>query len=504
MLYEELDSMRQNATERHAALLRDNGGTPGARSERDSATNRYGQQVSQLGAVEQGLCFGRIDLDTGSAADTRGHTDTNGHTDTDGDERRYIGRIGIFDPGSDYEPLLVDWRAPAARPFYLATAASPDGVRRRRHIGTRGRTVVSLDDEILDLDSAQHDAGGHEGLTGEATLLAALTRGRTGRMRDIVDTIQVEQDRVIRSALGGVLVVQGGPGTGKTAVALHRAAYLLYTHRDQLSRQGVLIVGPNAAFLRYISHVLPALAETGVLPRTLGELYPGISARRDEPVEAAHLKGGEDMVEVLAAAVRDRQRVPDEPVEIVITDAHHGFGFQHDTLTLDPETCERARDRARRTKQPHNLARPVFAAEIVDELAWQVAQRLGADPYADQALGEDDAPGEGALLLDEKDVAEIRRELAGDAAVQDAIDSLWPTLTPQRLLAGLYSSDERIATAAPHLSDRERQLLRRAPGRGWAPADVPLLDEAAELLGDDGSARAAAEAAALREEVEYA
>ncbi len=470
MLYDRLDQMRHAAAERLATLLREDGGTPGARSERDTATIRYGEQISQLRAVEQGLCFGRLDF---------------------ADEHRYIGRVGIFDDTNDYEPLLIDWRAPAARPFYLATAASPGEVRRRRHISTKGRTVVDLDDEVLDL-TAEH--GGHDGLTGEATLLAALTRSRTGRMRDIVDTIQAEQDQVIRSPLGGVLVVQGGPGTGKTAVALHRAAYLLYTHREQLSQQGVLIVGPNAAFLRYISHVLPALAETGVLPRTVGELFPGVVARRAEPAATARLKGRPEMADVLAAAVRDRQRVPDEPVEVLITDSHQGFGFQQDTVTIDPEVCAQARDRARRTRRPHNLARPVFAADIIDALGWQVVQRLGADPYADQALGGNDAPGEGALLLGENDLAEIRWELAQDSAVQAAIDELWPTLSPQQLLTDLYAADERIAAAAPELSAEQHRLLRRAPGGGWTPADVPLLDEAAELLGhDDRAARARAE-----------
>src|SRR6202011_2102384 len=144
-----------------------------------------------------------------------------------------------------YEPLLVDWRAPVARPFYVATAAAPAGVRRRRHIRTRLRTVVGLDDDALDLIDADSADDPLSDLVGEGALMAAVTAARTGRMRDVVETIQAEQDRAIRADLGGVLVVQGGPGTGKTAVALHRAAYLLYTHRERLSRRGVLIVGPN-------------------------------------------------------------------------------------------------------------------------------------------------------------------------------------------------------------------------------------------------------------------
>src|SRR4051812_27253238 len=199
-------------------------------------------QIEIYNAVENGLCFGRID-------------------DTDGGVR-YIGRIGLYDESGAHAPLLTDWRAPAARPFYLATAAAPDGVRRRRHIRTRERTVVALDDEVLDLDAAGRESrrSAVHGLAGEATLLAAVSAGRTGQMKDIVETIQAEQDIVIRFDLGGVLVVQGGPGTGKTAVALHRAAYLLYTHRELLSTRAVLIVGPNDTFLRYISQVLPSLA----------------------------------------------------------------------------------------------------------------------------------------------------------------------------------------------------------------------------------------------------
>ncbi|WP_433394061.1 HelD family protein [Micromonospora sp. KLBMP9576] len=450
MLYRRLDDLRAQAGHRLTDELRATGGTLQARSQRESAVRMYADQVEQFSAVESGLCFGRLD------------------TDDDGDAPRYVGRIGIFDTDGDYEPLLMDWRAPAARPFYLATAANPQGVRRRRHLRTRARKVVALNDEVLDLSTASPTA--HEELTGEASLLAALTAGRTGRMRDIVETIQAEQDRIIRADLPGVLVVQGGPGTGKTAVALHRAAYLLYTHREQLSTRGVLMVGPNATFLRYISQVLPALAETGVLLRTQGDLFPGVSARRGEPAGTAALKGRAVMVEVLAAAVRNRQWVPDEPLRIELP--------QQETLRLDPETVRAARERARRSDRPHNLARALFDVEIVHALAAQVAERIGADP-----LG-------GENLLDEADVAEIRRELREEPEVRAVLDQLWPILTPQRLLADLYADTDRLAVAADMLTDAERALLHREPG-GWTPADVPLLDEAAELLGEDERAAAA-------------
>ncbi|WP_172968007.1 AAA family ATPase [Micromonospora sp. WMMA2032] len=461
MLYDRLDGMRDQAARRLDEELRHTGGTQQARSQRDATVAMYADQVEQFSAVESGLCFGRLDGDDGTA--------------------RYIGRIGIFDTSGDYDPLLMDWRAPAARPFYLATAANPQGVRRRRHLRTRERKVTGLNDEVLDITAASPTA--HEEVTGEASLLAALNAGRTGRMRDIVETIQAEQDRIIRADLPGVMVVQGGPGTGKTAVALHRAAYLLYTHRQQLSTRGVLLVGPNATFLRYISQVLPALAETGVLLRTQADLFPGVHARRVEPATTAALKGRAVLTEVLAAAVRDRQWVPAEPIAIELP--------QREVLTLDPETVRQARDRVRRTGRAHNLARALFDIEIVHALADQVAERIGADP-----LG-------GENLLSEADRAEIRRELREEPEIRAALDELWPVLTPQRLLADLFASPERIAAAAPMLTDAERAALHREPG-GWTPADVPLLDEAAELLGEDERAAAARRERIRAMEREYA
>jgi DNA helicase IV len=461
MLYRRLDGLRSRASDRLAQVLREAGGTHQARSEREAFSVMYAQQLSQFDAAENGLCFGRLDFHDG--------------------ERRYIGRIGIHDESGDYEQLLMDWRASAARPFYLATAASPADVRRRRHIKTRGRTVVGLDDEVLDLAAA--DPGKHEGLTGESALLAALSASRTGQMRDIVETIQAEQDRIIRSDLAGVLVVQGGPGTGKTAVALHRAAFLLYTYRRQLAKRGVLVVGPNATFLRYIGQVLPSLGETSVLLSTVADLYPGISATGSESREAAEIKGRLAMAGIVAAAVRDRQHVPRRPIEVVA---------DHEALRLDPAVCARARERARRSRGPHNQARRVFAREIVDALTRQLGARLGAN-----VLGEGN-------LLDRADVDDLRRELRRDPQVRALIERLWPVLTPEQLLADLFASAGRLAAAAPRLTAAERATLLREPAGDWTPADVPLLDEAAELLGeDDRAARADAERR-RRSEVAYA
>ncbi len=462
MLYTHLDDLRERASGRLAQALRETGGTPQARTERDVRATMYTQRLAQLDAAENGLCFGRIDFHEGAP--------------------RYIGRLGIRDEDDDYEPLLLDWRAPAARPFYLATPVSPEGVRRRRHIKTRRREVIRLDDEVLDLTAAA--AGGPAGsLTGEAALLAALNASRTGKMSDIVETIQAEQDWIIRSPHKGVLVVQGGPGTGKTAVALHRAAYLLYTYREQLARRVVLVVGPNPTFLRYVSQVLPSLGETSVLLSTVADLYPGITARRTEPAAAARVKGRPEMAAVLAAAVRDRQGPRRGGLEVT---------FEREVLRLDRRACNRIRDRARRSRQPHNQARPLAQRLLLDALAQQVADRIGAD-----VLG-------GGNLLGPEEIQDIRQELLDSGEVRAALEKFWPALTPQRLLADLYASPDRLAAAAAGLPEQDRAALLREPGGGWTPADVPLLDEAAELLGEDDRASRRRKERERRRRIAYA
>jgi DNA helicase IV len=467
MLYRRLDTLRERAqAELERALGYEGGGNVQARVDRDAFVARHSARLAQLNAAEHGLCFGRLDRSDGS--------------------HLYIGRMGLLD--EDREPLLVDWRAPAAQPFYRATWAAPDGVVRRRHLRTRGREVLGIEDDVLDPESLSEAE--REGLTGEAALLASLTAGRTGRMGDIVATIQAEQDRIIRSDLPGILVVQGGPGTGKTAVALHRAAFLLYTHRQRLARRGVLVVGPNPTFLRYIEQVLPSLGETDVLLSTAATLFPEVTPTAQEPVEVAALKGDPRMVEVLAAAITDRQRVPDGDVVVEVG------GLR---LRLDPETAERARRRARATGEPHNQARTIFRDEVVAALTGQMVAALTRD------LPEVDLPEDDELLVDlfpderllDPDLDEIRAELNSAPAVRSAVDRLWPRLTSQQLVGGLLGSPERLAAAGAALDPAERALLLRPAGAGepaWTPADVPLLDEAAVLLGDDGSRARRAEA----------
>ncbi|MFJ4657576.1 HelD family protein [Nocardia sp. NPDC088792] len=459
VLYDRLDGMREYAQRRLKTVLLETGGTPQARSERESFTQLYSEDLAKYDAAEHGLCFGRIDLAPGADGDTDGNGES---------ENRYIGRIGILDEAKDYETLLLDWRAPLARPFYLATTAAPDGVTRRRHIRSRNRRVTAINDEYLSLEAARADGviSGDGGVGSESALLAALNAARTGHMNDIVETIQSEQDAIIRSEHKSVLVVQGGPGTGKTAVALHRAAYLLYTYRQQLDKAGVLIIGPNSTFLDYIGQVLPSLGETGVLLSTVGNLYPGVQATLEDSLRAGELKGSLDILEVLKKAVRDWQEVPKDPIRL---------HFDGRELLLDRRIVSKARGRARSSRRPHNLARPVFAAGVVDALTDQLAQLIGGDP-----LG-------GRNLLSQTDLTEIRDEMRADAEIQRAIAGLWPILTPQDVLGGLWADPKRLASAAPHLSEADRAELHRPDNGEFSDADAPLLDEIAELLGVDDS-----------------
>ncbi|GGT33825.1 DNA helicase [Streptomyces purpureus] len=438
-----------------AAALKVGGSTLQARLERDVLVAEQSGLLAAYNAGETGLCFGRLVF-----RDGRDH---------------HIGRIGIREDDAHRTPLVVDWRAEVARPFYLATGHTPMGLRRRRHITTHGRDVTALHDEVLDLEDTTRT--GHESRDADEVLLAALDAARTGRMHDIVQTIQAEQDTIIRSPHRGVLVVEGGPGTGKTAVALHRAAYLLYAHREQLAKRAVLIVGPNPAFLGYIGQVLPSLGETGVLLATPGELFPGVRATGTDTPRAAAVKGSAAMADALAQAVRDRQQVPERGAPLIV---------EHDDgdLILDWDMALEARHKARETDLPHNLARPHFVFRLLDALAEQLADRIGADPYG------------GPNFLGPDDIALLAKGVATNPAVHAAIDTLWPPLTPEEFLTD-YLADPT------HLDDEDAAAIRREGGP-WTAADVALLDEAAELLGEDDSAARAREEAERQQQIAYA
>ncbi|OLF17564.1 helicase [Actinophytocola xanthii] len=449
-LYARLDAERERVKGEYGAALRGTGGTA---MERDVEVRARARELKRLELVDNGLCFGRLDTLSG--------------------EHSYIGRIGLFDEEKDYEPALLDWRAPAARAFYVATAAHPENMRRRRQFHTRGRQVLDFTDEVLGRP------GGAE--RGDAALLAAVSAPRGEGMRDIVATIQAEQDEIIRLDHPGVLVIEGGPGTGKTVVALHRVAYLLYTQRERMERHGVLVVGPNPSFLHHISRVLPSLGESDVVFTTTGGLVPGLRVTAEDTPEVSRAKGSLKILDVLAAAVADRQRLPERPLPIELGDL---------TLRIDAETAEWAREEARASGLPHNEARAVFT-EIVTYV------------LTERAIGR---MGQGWLSRGDRDAwenlrSELLKELAEDDTFAAAIDELWPILTPEAVLAPLYASAERLRAAGAD------PVLFRADGEAWTVSDVPLLDELVDLLGRDTAADRSAERAADRErrsEAEYA
>ncbi len=433
-LYARLDAIRDEANTRLTEVRRSGpSGSPQNRSERDAFASLYEDRVAQLDAVEDRLCFGRLDMAGG--------------------ERLYVGRIGLSD--QDHIPLLTDWRAPAVTPFYAATAAHPSGVMNRRHLTTQGRKVVAVEDDVLDVE-ALRESGQDASLAGEGALLAALGARRTGRMGDIVATIQSEQDAVIRAPMQGALVVQGGPGTGKTAVALHRAAYLLYHHRDLLERRGVLLIGPSTSFLRYIDHVLPSLGETGAVSTTLAGLVRGIGPTVRERDDVATLKGRADMAGVIRSAVRERQRVPRKDLE---------FRIDGRPVVVKRSDVREAQSRARRDGKPHNEARATFAKEMISRLSRQVADYLGPE-------------------TEEADRQEIARDLREDRDIRVAINLCWLPITPAELLRDLLSKRHLLDACASRHTVAERDLLFRGADAPLTDADVALLDEAAELLGD--------------------
>jgi len=440
-LYVRLDAERARVRARYRAALgadvdRMDGGTLVAR---DSEVRALAKQAARLDVADDGLCFGRLDSVTG--------------------HRSYIGRIGILDKDNEYDPLLLDWRAPAARAFYVATAATPENMRLRRQFHTRGRRIVDFTDEVLGRPTGAE--------RGDAALLAAVNAPRGEGMRDIVATIQAEQDAIIRLDHPGVVVIEGGPGTGKTVVALHRVAYLLYTQRKRIERHGVLVIGPNPAFLNHIGRVLPSLGESDVVFMTVGDLVPGLRITAEDADETARVKGSRKMLDVLAAAIADRQRLPKDALPIELSDI---------AVRIDAETAEWAREEARASGKPHNDARHVFTEIITYVITERAIARIGR----------------GWLNREDRDAWEQLRttlidELADNAAFTAALDELWPILTPQGLLAELYSSPERLRAA------QADEVLYRVDGNAWTISDVPLLDELVDLLGRDKVADDAAE-----------
>lgn len=438
--YSRLDQLRSQYREQRQKIDANHGvGNAQGWTERDALATHFAELSSRLDNVEERLVFGRLDMKEHAT--------------------HYIGRISLLDEHSS--PLLVDWRAPISAPFYQATAQEPLGVVRRRHIATRARTVTSVEDELLDVDQAQH-----QGLTlqGEGALMSALSSARSGRMGDIVATIQGEQDRVIRASDRGILVVQGGPGTGKTAVALHRAAYLLYTQRERLERSGVLIIGPSRTFLRYIEQVLPSLGESGVVQMTIGDIVPGLSAQDDDPVDIAAIKGRAAFSRILREAVRLIPRLPDRDQVLQVWNRR---------VTLRVKDVQEALSRARRSGRPHNVARESFAMGLMELLAGRLIVEAGdASSTAD---------------IDPDDLRTWMSEIRDSVNARRAINLAWmPTQAPA-FLRKLWSRPDLLAQAnrkaGTPLSVEDLSLLYRAQDEPLTISDIPLIDELEELLG---------------------
>ncbi|MEI6401334.1 MAG: ATP-binding domain-containing protein [Actinomycetota bacterium] len=426
------------------------GGTFQARYERDVFDEALLNRLTTLDLGDAALVFGRIDRLA---------------EDPEGVESFHIGRLAVADAAS--EPVVVDWRAPVAEPFYRATGRQPMGLVRRRHFAVEGRRLLGLEDEMF--GEGHLGVVGDEGLAspvapgnlrGYSTLLTALNRGRTGQLGDIVATIQGEQDEIIRSPQAGVLVVQGGPGTGKTVVALHRAAYLLYTFRFPLEDQGVLVIGPNRVFLRYIERVLPSLGEAGVEQVVLADLVPDVEWARFgvDPAESAltaRVKGDIRMADVIDKAVTDRER----PLRADLV-----VPFRSGYVRLRADESARIVRAAQRRFRRHNAARKWLEGEV-----WAAMAATWRDGSADPAS-----------------VKETVRSLP---EVREALERMWPVLTPAELLHDLFGSKALLKLAASTvLSETEYLSLHRLRSADvaevrWSEHDVALLDEARNYLG---------------------
>jgi DNA helicase IV len=449
--YECLEDARRRASSLETMVEVGRGGTEQARFERDVIWDTILTRLRELDLGDASLVFGRIDRE---AEDEQEPGDV-----------FYIGRLAVAD--ANQEPVVVDWRAPVAEPFYRATGRAAMGLARRRHFATRGRQLLGIEDELFGAAAARLGAlpdgiplngdrpEGSEGIAGHGTLLAALETARTGRLTDIVATIQGEQDEIIRSELPGVLVVQGGPGTGKTVVALHRAAYLLYTHRFPLEGQGVLVVGPNRLFLGYIEQVLPSLGEAGVELAVLADMLPepvaihGMDAQR-----AGWVKGDLRMAKVLAKAVRDRRRALREDLRV-------GYGVE--TLRITVADSNRILSDARRRARTHNAGRRFVEQAFFEALA--------ASSHLEAEAGE------------------VRDRLRSTQDVREALEWMWPVLSPSELLNDLFGSRPLLRSASRGLLDDDeqaalyRERVTNVDEVVFTGDDVPLLDEARSLLG---------------------
>jgi DNA helicase IV len=425
-------------------------GTFGAYVERDAMVYYAARRRRALDAEHEGLVFGRLDL---GPQPGRAPLPTAATPAVPGGEARYIGRLGLRD--ANHDALVVDWRAPAAAAFYRATPTDRMGVVRRRMIRSTGERVIDVEDDLLDPQAAPASMR----VVGDGALLATLARATGRGMHDIVATIQREQDEAIRSPASGVTIVRGGPGTGKTAVALHRAAYLLYSDRNRFESGGVLVVGPSQVFVDYVARVLPSLGEETVTLRPLGEMVEGIRASRHDPAEVAAIKGSQRMRRVLGRAARDP--VPGSPPVLRVL-------YRGQLLVLQTPQLAQARRAVLVPGARRNAVRPKAAGMVLDAL-W----RQTADLFEPAARPKREAFAE--------DIAERREFIA-------FMRQWWPPLRPMQVLGWLADEARLRRYGDGILSAAETELLaaslRDLAADGPSVADVALLDELDELLGE--------------------
>ncbi|MDR0950418.1 MAG: AAA family ATPase [Candidatus Ancillula sp.] len=448
-LYQRLDNLQANAEKRiKKLLLEDFSFNNQALSERDSYVTHLENLILAYKSANYRLVFGRLDYDNPNLHQGKTH---------------YIGRLGLTD--IDGQVLLVDWRSSVGSDFYQATAIDPRHVERRRHIQVINRKVLDVEDELLEIENAKNEVQqDHVQLSGEGAIMAAMNQNRTDKMNDIVATIQKEQDEIIRAPFNGVHIVQGGAGTGKTAVALHRIAYLLYNNRETIKNNSILIIGPSQRFLEYIDQVLPSLGETGTVAKTILEVCDLAKPKQKANQEEVEIKGNLKMSSVIENAVNSYVQIPKTPVKLSAYDI---------TVQLTPQDFARSIQKARKKDKKHNHARVDFVESVLNKVMSKLHKKYGEQ-------------------FSESQYHDFQYEFRNEVNVRETLNRIWMPLDPVRFVVNLFKNEKRLRYSAKDIltEDEIQKLLQFSKERDkdiLTDADIPLVDEANYWIGDDKS-----------------